>query len=461
MTDEPATEVVKDARFMERAKRKAEAADLPWERKGERGGIVSDSVDNVRVALSALGVKLRYDEFNGYILISGPGDEPERYLDDKALKTLWVRVREYLDFKPSLEFFDTTVEVIGLEAANRFHPVRDYLATLKWDGTPRLDTWLVKYGGAPDTEYVRAVGSKAIIAAVRRVRHPGCKFDCMLVLHSGQGTFKSSALKALAGGDAWFTDTLPVDADARVVIEQTRGKWIVELAELAGLKRAEVEHVKATLSRQQDRARAVWGRRAEDVPRQCVFFGTTNAERFLTDPTGNRRFWPVRVERFDADALKRDRDQLWAEAAAREEGGEEIFLAPGLEAAAAGEQEERRQADPWEMVIATAIGEMKGSLPVEYAWAIVGHADPRQRTADHQRRLGQAMERLGWEHWQMRRNGKPLYVYRPKGGQPDGPKILLKVVRTSSGELARDPDSGTAAVRASAVTDKPRRRSPF
>src|SRR5262249_50019060 len=162
---------------------------------------------------------------------------------------------------------------------------------------------------------VRAVGALSLIAAVRRVRQPGCKFDEILVLeHEEQGTDKSTALRTLAVNDDWFSDDLPLNADSQKVIESLRGRWIIEAAELSGIRRADVEHMKALLSRQIDRARMSYGRLVSEVRRQCVFFGTTNSSEYLRDETGNRRIWPVGIKRVDIDALKRDRDQLWAEA---------------------------------------------------------------------------------------------------------------------------------------------------
>jgi hypothetical protein len=147
---------------------------------------------------------------------------------------------------------------------------------------------------------------------------------------SPQGLDKSSALAVLAGNGEWFTDSLPLGADDKKVIETLKGRWIVEAAELQGLRKGDVEHLKAFLSRRIDRGRPAYGRLPIEAPRQCVIIGTTNSERYLRDSTGNRRFWPVRVARFDLDALRRDHDQIWAEAAAIEAKGESIRLDPRL-----------------------------------------------------------------------------------------------------------------------------------
>lgn len=174
-----------------------------------------------------------------------------------------------------------------------------------------------------------------MIAGVRRVRKPGCKFDEALILESEQGKGKSTALKVLAGGDEHFTDALQMNSDSKVVIEQSRGKWIIELPELSGMKKAEVESVKANMARTSDRARGAYGRIAEEIARSFVFAGTTNSDKYLSDPTGNRRFWPVKVGTIDLAALKRDRDQLWAEAATRERARPRLVVAQVSDAARA------------------------------------------------------------------------------------------------------------------------------
>src|SRR5262249_20514213 len=203
----------------------------------------------------------------------------------------------------------------------------DYLDAMKWDAVKRLDTWLIKYGGAEDTEYIQAVGALMLIAAVRRVRQPGCKFDEMVVLENEeQGTDKSTALATLAGLEEWFSDDLPLNIEGKRVIESLRGRWIIEAAELSAIRSADIEHLKAFVPRQVERAVLAKGRIVSEVPRQCVIVGTTSSLEFLRDTTGNRRFWPVRCQAFNISDLRRVRDQLWAEAAAREARGASIRL---------------------------------------------------------------------------------------------------------------------------------------
>lgn len=202
----------------------------------------------------------------------------------------------------------------------RYHPVRDHLNRLTWDGEPRLQCWLVEYleaNGSPD--YLSAIGSKFLVSAVARIMRPGCQVDCVLVLEGPQGCGKTSTVRIL--GDPWVTDSMPpslVGADAAI---QLAGVWLVELAELSSMRRSEIETVKGYLSRTTDRYRPPYGRHAIERPRECVFLGTTNEAFYLKDPTGNRRFWPVRCGAINLPALERDRDQLWAEAVQRFNAG--------------------------------------------------------------------------------------------------------------------------------------------
>ena len=302
--------------YIERQLSRTNAGDFVTDEKGK---IIPNNQNNVRTALAKLGVVVRYNEFCDHIELAGlDGFGP--VLDDAALTRIWLTIDARFRFRPSQGFLQNFIFDAARLAS--FHPVRDYLAGLQWDGAARLDRWLVDYAGAVESDYVRAVGSLMLTAAVRRVRKPGVKFDEMVVLESPtQGTDKSSALATLAVHDEWFSDDLPLNVEGKRVIEALRGKWIIEAAELSGMRKADVEHVKALLSRTVDRGRLSYDRIVSNVPRQAIFVATTNSEKYLRDTSGNRRFWPVRVDRFDVKALRRDRDQLWAEAAAREASG--------------------------------------------------------------------------------------------------------------------------------------------
>lgn len=379
-----------------------------------------DSQHNVRVALRRLGVSLRHDLLAGRATVEGlDGFGPN--LDDDASNRLWLAIDERFGFRPTLDFFNRVLTDHARQRA--FHPIVDYLASLHWDGVPRVDRWLTIYGGAVDTPYTRAVGELVLVAAVRRVRKPGVKFDEMLVLESDQGKDKSTALKVLAGGDEWFTDDLPLNAEGKRVIEGLAGKWIVEAGELKGIKKGGAQHLKGFLSRSHDRGRLSYDRREREVPRQCVIVGTTNDSRYLRDTTGNRRFWPVAVGAFDIDALRRDRDQLWAEAAAREAEGVSIRLDTDLWADAEAEQDARRVEEPFYETLHSALGEeMAGKLRAVDAWRIVGRL-AGQRTQDDNERLGDAVRRLGFERRQ-RRFGLPHPEWCYVRGEGNVPRLV-------------------------------------
>jgi len=360
------------------------------------------------LAIQKLGVTLRFDEFAGHELIHGQSGFGPR-LDDAALNHLRLAIDEQFKFRVGKEFF---IDVVSDRARrNRLHPVRDYLVELVWDGTPRIDEWLITYAGAPDTPYVRAVSRLVLVAAVRRVRTPGVKFDEMPILEGEQGSEKSSALRVLAVRDEWFADDLPLAADTRGQMEATAGKWIVEAGELKGMGRADVTLLKGYLSRQVDQARMAYGRKATIVPRQFVIVGTTNEiNGYLRDTTGNRRFWPVRIQRFDLDRLRSDRDQLWAEAAALEGRGESIRLDPKLYSAAAVEQQAREIEDPMEAQVGLVLGPFTGKLRTVDAWRLLG-IEPAKASQDQISRFGAAMRKHGWERKQRRFGGPPTYAY--------------------------------------------------
>ena len=236
-----------------------------------------------------------------------------------------------------------------------YHPIRDFLAALpEWDGVPRLDTLLIDLFDAEDSPYTRAVTRKTLVAAIRRVLSPGCKFDFVLTLVGPQGIGKSTAIATLCGPD-YFTDNLSFNMMRdKQSAENIQGNWIVELGEMAGVSKAEVESVKAFISRQDDKYRASYGRRATPHPRQCIFIGTANQENgFLRDITGNRRFWIVPTPHRTDMVLDPDYvAQVWAEAKVREAEGESLFLPKDLEDAAEAQQLAAMEHDDREGIVA-------------------------------------------------------------------------------------------------------------
>lgn len=360
----------------------------------EKGMPIKD-VRNVRVALSKLGVTMRYDLMADRYIVAGlEGFDGE--LTDAAVTRMRMRAVDKWSFWIAIETFREAVTDLARESS--FHPVRDYLDGITWDGVPRLDTWLTAYLGAPSTELNRAVGAITLIAAVRRVRQPGCKFDEMLVLEGPQGLGKSKSLGLLAGNTDLFTASLRLDMDEKTVIEQTAGKWLVECGELDGLSKTDSAKLKALLSRGKDRARLAYGRSAQDVPRQWIVIGTTNTNKYLIDPTGNRRVWPVVTSTIDVAAIERDRDMIWAEAAAREAAGESIRLDPSLYEAARLVQEERLEESPLTGDLEHHLGSTApGWIASVDAWRLAGKQPGTKRKSDLAD-FGAAMRKLGFKN---------------------------------------------------------------
>ncbi|HBA49220.1 MAG TPA: hypothetical protein DCZ91_15785 [Lachnospiraceae bacterium] len=237
-----------------------------------------------------------------------------------------------------------------------YHPIREYFETLPdWDGVERADTLLVDYLGAEDTPYVRAVTRKELCAAYCRVYHPGIKFDSMIVLNGDQGIGKSTLIAKLGG--EWYSDSLNLsDMNDKTAAEKLQGYWIMEIGELAGMRKADLDKVKAFISRQDDKYRASFGRRVTPHPRQCVFFGTTNSQNgYLRDITGNRRYWNVKVPGngkykpwdMDEDTVR----QVWAEVMVYAKAGEKLYLPSELEAYAKEEQRAAMERDDREGLV--------------------------------------------------------------------------------------------------------------
>jgi hypothetical protein len=374
-----------------------------------KGKILPNNQDNIRRALEKLDIDLSQDMFinkpfiryNGYV---GP-------IRDEIYDQAWFDIQKIFHFTPGNEYFSKVVRNVAWQ--KQYHPVRDYLSSLKWDGKPRLDHWLITYGGAGDSQYTLAVGAIVLIAAVRRVRQPGCKFDELMVLESEQGMLKSSALRALCPSDEWFSDDLPLNVDAKQIIERTSGKWIIEASELKGMaSNREVESLKAMLSRQVDGpVRLAYDRYPLEQPRQFIVIGTTNSNMYLRDETGNRRFWPVRINKFDIAGIVKDRDQIWAEAAHRESEGESIRLEERHYDVAGVQQDRRRISDPWEDVLTKKCGPGSGVDRIKFmeVFTCLGLGTDRQDTKAAGR-VASIMQKLGYEKMATRFDDEPFPI---------------------------------------------------
>jgi predicted P-loop ATPase len=281
---------------------------------------------------------------------------------------------------------------------NQFDPLTDYLQGLKWDGSRRINAWLVDYMGAPDTPYIHTVGRKSLIGAVARALNPGCKNDQMPVLEGDQGTGKSTALRYLFG-DRFFIDHLP-DFHSKDSFQQLQGAWCVEVAELSALSKADVKDVKQFLSRTVDKFRPPFGRQPVQVPRRTTFWGTVNPEEggYLRDPTGARRFWPIETGSINLAGILKDRDQLWAEAVHAFVEGETWHLTDEDDIAAAkAEQAKRREVHPWEPLIRSWIAEQGvGKVTVQQVLADAVKMLPEKQEPRHNRTIGGILRAMKW-----------------------------------------------------------------
>lgn len=334
------------------------AAPVDWfsRLKVTKDGGIASTIENVVLILGGdpeLAGALAYNEMTNNIETKAP--LPWRQdlgawtdADDSAL-------RYFLEKKYGVSGKDKIFDGVNVAAQeNRFHPVREYLAGCIWDNVPRVDTLLIDYLGAEDTPYTRAVTRKALVAAVARILQPGCKFDHMLTIRGKQGLGKSALIAKLGG--AWYSDSFTT-VQGKDAYEQVLGRWLVEVGELAGMKRAEAESIKLFISKQVDRFRPAYGRRIQEFPRQCVFIGTTNESQFLRDTTGNRRFWVVDTPNAPARDMWAELTPemirlIWAEAVERFHAGEDLFLADDMEAVAREIQEGYEEENPREGLVA-------------------------------------------------------------------------------------------------------------
>jgi putative DNA primase/helicase len=391
------------------------------------GNIPVSSVGNaVRILTNDIAWRevLAWDEFASMVVKRTPppcdeADEPEGGTrqgdwtdDDTTRARLWLERQP--EYRVRLRDKDVYTAVRVVAQRHNYHPVRAYLATLhgRWDGTPRLERWLSDYLGAPDTPYVRRVGAWWLVSAVARVCKPGCKVDTMLVLEGNQGAGKSTALRTLTGA-AWFNDT-PLEVGTKDSFLALRRCWIVEHAEMDALTKADASRVKAFLSSPCDRYRPPYGASLIEVPRQCVFAGTVNHNEYLKDPTGGRRFWPVRCGDIDLVALGAMRDQLWAEALSYYEQGARWYPTESDEVSwCQNEQEQRYAPDAWEDLLAAWLDKQPHGEPMTLARIMTGalQLDAGRQSRSEQTRVGLILERLGWEARRVRHGGVLLRSY--------------------------------------------------
>jgi hypothetical protein len=361
--------------------------------------------------------RIGYDEFSRRVtLTEGSAVRPWRN-SDLLVVVDWLQARGRQLYVGK----DVAQDAVDFVAhRNPYHPVRDYLESLPpWDGTPRVDTWLINNAGAKDDQYVRAVSGKWLIGAVARAMRPGCQADAVLILEGPQGVGKSSAIDAM--GSPWASTLATSTLHGKEAAEQLSGKWLVEIAELSSVSRSETEAVKDFLTRTNDYFRAAYARVAEDNLRQCVFAGSTNSSEYLKDETGNRRFWPVRIGQVDVKRLRSERDQIWSEATARFLAGEPWHLSRELEVLASEEQDARRIADSWDETVGIFLEKKTAAMGAERASVAVGEilldcfGLPLERHDQlSQNRIGRILIARHWTRFQQRQEGGArAWRYRP------------------------------------------------
>lgn len=316
-------------------------ADLEYTKSGK----LLSNISNIILILEndpALAGKISHDLFSGFDAVRGglPWNAKAEEWSDRDDANLRVWLEKNYDVTGKEKINDAMAAVL---TRHSFHPIRDYLNGLTWDGVPRLERLIIDYLGAADTGLNRAMTRKHFVAAVARIFKPGTKYDQCLIMTGPEGVGKSTLLSIMGG--KWFNDSITT-TEGKEGMDQLRRSWIIELGELSSIKRSDVESVKAYLSKCVDIYRAAYDRRAAAHPRQCIFCGTTNEANFLKGDTGNRRFWVIAVDpslRKKEDwrgAIVADRDQLWAEAVHYYRQGEALYLSGDLEREASKMQAE-------------------------------------------------------------------------------------------------------------------------
>lgn len=337
----------------------ADFSDDEWQKALEldRQGHVKDTLDN-------LVIILRHDDALQHIAFNchRDGIDAKGGLPWDQLKGGWndsdnAALKVYLSKKYGLYSPTKTKDaVLAVAAEKAYHPIKEYLDRLpEWDKVSRVENLFIDYFGAPDTTYTKAVSRKSMVAAVARIYTPGTKFDSVPILNGPQGIGKSTFYAKLAG--EWFSDSLTLtDMKDKAGPEKLQGYWILELGELAGMRKADVETVKSFISRMDDKYRASYGVSVESHPRQCIIVGSTNAESgFLRDITGNRRFWPIRVNGSSSKKAwhitKEEVQQIWAETLVLYKSGEKLYLEGDDAMQAIEEQADAMEADEREGLV--------------------------------------------------------------------------------------------------------------
>jgi predicted P-loop ATPase len=309
--------------------------------------------------------------------------------------------------------------VLHVASQSKHDPLRDYLDGLVWDGTERCTWLLARYFGASNDELSKSYSVKWMISAVARAMDPGCKVDTILVLRGVQSAKKSTGLEALVPVQDWFSDS-DVDVQSKEGAISIQGKWVVEIAELESFRGKAQTAIKAFLSRRIDHFRAPYGRIAEDHPRRTVFVGSTNAETFLSDPTGSRRLWVVEAQHVDVLGLRRERDQLWAEAVIRYRRGETWWLSADEDLARGVSAEDYQIQEPWEPLILTWLQlpatklMLASGITTTDAMRLALAIEPARMTRGAEMDVANILRKLGLKRRRLRGSGSVReYRYSP------------------------------------------------
>lgn len=381
-------------------------------RKGDGAKMRTGTISNCSSALEKdLGTRIRWSEFRAEVqYLRETGWTP---ITDHDLNILNMHLEGEHAIKASMDTLHRAVTVVA--RSHPHHEVRGYLAGLTWDGVERLDKWLSTYLGVDDTELTRAIGPKWLISCVARAYQPGSKVDSMLILVGAKGLRKSSTGAALVPEAGMYCDTA-FDLRSKDAFQALHGVWIYEIAELKSLS-APPETVKGFLTSAVDRYRAPYARIPSTHPRMCVFLGTTNDFEFLRDSEGDRRYWPVVINRrIDTVKLAKDRDQLWAEAVRLYQSGCEWWLSSSEENTLAIAQLEYMQGDPWDVPIGKLLEANTNTTEITttelLSWMSIEASD---RTRSHDMRAAGVLTRLGWTRRRAGRDtpGRPWIYVRP------------------------------------------------
>lgn len=370
----------------------------PWLRLLQWEG--RNPVPNLHNACTALensqeySGKFSYDEMLCSPLMTQ--SEPQQINDDDV-----VAIQKWMQHEGIKKIGKATVrDAVVYEARqHKFHPVREWLDGLQWDGTKRLELFGIRYLGCEDTAYIRAICEMFLISMVARIFKPGCKADHMLILEGPQGVLKSTVCATLAG-DEYFSDDLPEKLGDKDTKMHLRGKWLIEVAEMHAFNRTEATQLKSWVSRRTEQYRPPYGGMEVSEPRQCVFIGTSNKDAYLRDETGGRRFWPVKCGEIDIDALMADREQLFAEAVALYRNGTPWW--PGREFERdhiKPEQDARYEDDAWHDPISDWINQNPSMTETTVAAVAAGalHLEKARLGMLEAKRIASILQMDGWK----------------------------------------------------------------